>query len=119
MAKEFYTERDIEDMYKRGVRSLEVGDDVVLTELAYEKANKLGLQLAKGQTAASPVAPAKMPAAQVVKAETPCACKSEPAKPGDLEARIRIAVNAKLGADIDPALLDVIIKRVLKSTGVK
>jgi hypothetical protein len=116
MAKEFYTERDIEDMYKRGVRSLEVGDDVVLTELAYEKANKLGLQLAKGGTKETPCAPMR-PVPQVARPEAPCVCNQ--AKPGDLEARIRTAVNAKLGSDIDPALLDVIIKRVLKSTGAK
>ncbi len=45
MAKEFYTERDIEDMWKRGVMSLQMDENVVLTELAYEKAQKLGMQL--------------------------------------------------------------------------
>jgi len=35
MAKEFYTEKDIEDLFQRGVMSLEVNDNVVLTELAY------------------------------------------------------------------------------------
>ena len=34
-------------------------------------------------------------------------------------ARIREAVMARLGNQVDPALLDIIIKRVLKSTGVK
>ena len=116
MPKEFYTERDVEDLYRRGVRSIDVGDDVVLTELAYEKANKLGMQLAKASQPAPPSAP---PASQVVKTETPCPCKSEPAKPGDLHARIREAVNAKLGASIDPQLLDVIITRVLAATGAK
>ncbi len=43
MPKEFYTEKDIEDMFKRGVQSLEVSDNVVLTGLAYEKAQKLGM----------------------------------------------------------------------------
>jgi len=37
MPKEFYTERDIEDMFKRGILSLQVNDNVVLTELAYEE----------------------------------------------------------------------------------
>ena len=45
MAKTFYTEHDIEDMVKRGVQSLVLNDDVVLTELAYEKAGRLGLKL--------------------------------------------------------------------------
>jgi hypothetical protein len=39
MPKEFYTENDIEDLFNRGVRSLQITDHVVLTELAYEKAN--------------------------------------------------------------------------------
>ncbi len=42
MAKTFITERDIEDMARRGELSLTVHDDVVLTELAFEKAQKLG-----------------------------------------------------------------------------
>jgi hypothetical protein len=33
--------------------------------------------------------------------------------------RIRAAVLAQLGSQVDPALLDGIIQRVLKSTGVK
>jgi hypothetical protein len=37
----------------------------------------------------------------------------------DLSERIRIAVKQKLGDQIDTALLDRIIKRVLHSTGVK
>ena len=45
MAKTFYTEHDIEDMFKSGVTRLELSDNVVLTGLAYEKAQKLGMQL--------------------------------------------------------------------------
>ena len=37
----------------------------------------------------------------------------------ELEQRIRSAVLARLGSQVDPALLDVIIKRVLSSTGLK
>lgn len=43
MAKTFYTERDIEDLHARGVTSIEVHDDVVLTDLARERALKLSL----------------------------------------------------------------------------
>ena len=49
MAKVFYTGKDIEDMVKRGTMSLEVGDNVVLTDLAFEKARQLGLQLRRNQ----------------------------------------------------------------------
>jgi hypothetical protein len=45
MPKTFYTERDIEDLAKRGVISLVVDDDVVLTDLARDKAMRLGIEL--------------------------------------------------------------------------
>jgi hypothetical protein len=37
----------------------------------------------------------------------------------DLHVRIRSAVQARMGTSVDPELLDVIIKRVLTSTGAK
>jgi hypothetical protein len=37
----------------------------------------------------------------------------------DLSTRIRSAVLTRMGNQVDPALLDVIIARVLKSTGMK
>jgi hypothetical protein len=65
MPKTFYTERDIEDLVKQGVKSLIVDDDVVLTDLAYEKARRLGLELLRerDQPPAAPVRPyiAKIP----------------------------------------------------------
>ncbi|NUM48519.1 MAG: hypothetical protein HUU38_27755, partial [Anaerolineales bacterium] len=45
MPKTFYTERDIEDLARRGVTSITVTDDVVLTEVAREKAERLGVAL--------------------------------------------------------------------------
>ncbi len=45
MAKTFYTERDIEDMANRGVTTLAVNDNVVLTDLAREMALKRGVRL--------------------------------------------------------------------------
>ena len=118
MAKEFYTERDIEDMWKRGITSLTVTDNVVLTELAFEKAGRLGLQLVKDRPVEPPAAPVRPYLSQP---QTPAATPAAPAPAADadLAARIRAAVNARLGTQVDPALLDVIIQRVLKSTGVK
>ncbi len=127
MPKEFYTERDIEDMWKRGVMSLQMGDNVVLTDLAYEKAQRLGMQLlrpASGQR--EPVEkPIEPPAAPVrpylsqpnAPAASP-ASTPQAAEP-DLAGRIRVAVVAKMGSQVDAQLLDSIIQRVLKSTGVK
>ena len=59
MQKEFYTERDIEDMFKRGVMSLNVTENVVLTELAYEKAKRLGMQLVHSLPDNPPSAPVR------------------------------------------------------------
>jgi hypothetical protein len=42
-----------------------------------------------------------------------------PAPGGELHDRVRSAVVARLGTQVDANLLDVIIRRVLTSTGVK
>jgi hypothetical protein len=124
MPKEFYTERDIEDLFKRGVLSLNMNDNIVLTELAYEKAKRLGMKLVYGQPDTPPSAPVRpyvsQPATPAAPMPSPQA-SSVPAQKSDddLKARIRSAVLAKMGNQVDPALLDVIIDRVLKSTGIK
>ena len=117
MAKEFYTERDIEDMVKRGVTSLQLNDNIVLTELAFEKAQRLGMQLLRDRPIQPPAAPVRPYISQGLKQEQTLAVPS--VIQADLTNRIREAVNARLGAQVDPQLLDVIIQRVLKSTGVK
>jgi hypothetical protein len=117
MPKEFFTERDIEDMFKRGILSLQVTDNVVLTELAYEKANRLGIQLLRFKPVEPPAAPVRPYLSQLPKPEAAAAAPA-PAE-ADLTARIRTAVLAQLGNQVDPVLLDVIIQRVLASTGVK
>ena len=117
MAKEFYTERDIEDMFKRGILSLRVDENVVLTELAYEKAIRLGVQLIKDRPVEPPSAPVRPYISQIRQPEA--AAAQVVSADRDLTARIRAAVLAQLGGQVDPALLDVIIQRVLKSTGVK
>lgn len=118
MPKEFYTERDIEDMVKRGVMSLQLNDSVVLTELAYEKAGRLGMQLVRERPAEPPGAPVRPYLSQAQEPAVPPTAPAPTAR-ADLVARIRDAVNTRLGTPVDQALLDVIIQRVLKSTGVK
>ncbi len=133
MSKEFYTERDIEDLFKRGITSLEVNDNVALTELAYDKAGSLGLKLMRDKPDNPPgapvrpylsqkqsrgtAAPAVPVAAHITSRETgsPAGSVAE----NNLQQRIHEAVVARLGAQVDASLLDVIIKRVLASTGVK
>lgn len=121
MAKTFFTEHEIEDLFKSGVTRMEMNDNVVLTGLAYEKAQKLGMQLIQpnAQPSDAPVRPyisyATVPTAQAyVTVQTPAPVMAVPATtPVDLSARIKNAVIAKLGGQVDPALLDLIIRRVL------
>ena len=131
MPKEFYTEKDIEDLFKRGIRSLQVTENVVLTELAYEKARRLDFQLITDRADNPPAAPVRpyiseqqtprpvptiSPAAPVVEAQPkPTAAQGD----SDVEKRIRSAVIARLGNQVDAKLLDSIIHRVVKGVGLK
>ena len=145
MPKEFYTERDIEDMVKRGILSLEINDNVVLTDLAYEKANRLGMQLVQDKPEKPPGAPVRPYLSQPQSRPSPSANRApasapaesfapplrQPASGGgqngpppsqdgaDLHQRIRNAVIGRLGSQVDQKLLDVIITRVLQNTGIK
>ncbi len=122
MAKTFYTEHDIEDMVKRGTQVLTLTDDVVLTDLAYERANKLGLKLLRGNEK-PPSAPERpyvsklttKPQMDSQQASSTGTC----AQTQDLRQRVRDAVLARLGGEVDPKLLDAIIQRVLDNVGVK
>ena len=121
MPKEFYTERDIEDMFKRGVMSLNISENVVLTELAYEKANRLGLQLLRSQPDNPPSGPVRPYIAQKNTNVSPAVIGNASNEPNDkdIQSRIHAAVITRMGSQVDPELLDVIIQRVLKSTGVR
>lgn len=129
MPREFYTEDDIEDMYKRGERSLTVHDGVTLTALAYEKARQIGLTLvqASEKNPATPVRPylSQITTGNADQAETkPCNCQNtcqnpKPVITAEVKERIRSAVLNRLGSQVDAEMLDRIIDRVLSSTGVK
>ena len=128
MPKKFYTEKDIEDLFHSGTKSLQVTDEVVLTELAYEKAKRLGFQLITDRADVPPAAPVrpylseKNPAQSKPVTAFISSAESQP-KPtqsgSDIETRIRSAVIAKLGNQVDAKLLDNIIHRVVKATGLK
>lgn len=93
MAKTFYTERDIQDLVARGVTSLEVNDDVVITDLGRDEALRHGLRLEKSRPAAS------APAADETDA---------------LIHRVKAAVLARLGEQVDASTLDSVVTRVVK-----
>lgn len=150
MPKEFYTEKDIEDLFNRGIRSLQVTENVVLTELAYEKAKRLDFQLITDHADNPPAAPvrpyiserqAPRPVATIgsaapaisqsmhastalpdgsLRSHGPDALSGARAeKESDIEMRIRSAVIARLGNQVDAKLLDNIIHRVVKGVGLK
>lgn len=112
MPKEFYTERDIEDLVKRGTTSLELNDNVVLTELAFEKAQRLGLKLITAHET-PPAAPIRPYLSSGMPAALPEI--SDQSKGEELKKRVKEAVIARLGNQVDAALLDAIINRVLES----
>ena len=72
MAKIFYTERDIEDMARRGEMTLVVGDNVVLTDLAYESARRLHVELVQPHDT-PPAAPIRRPPGRPARAATAAA----------------------------------------------
>lgn len=125
MTKEFYTGKDIEDLVNRGVHELDVNDDIFLTVLAYEKAKELGLKLHK-QGSSDPSVPVRPYLSSVTSQRTNHSYSTgspshriQSSDQIDLPERIRSAVKQKLGTQIDNALLDRIIERVLHHTGVK
>lgn len=117
MAKVFYTERDIEDLARQGVKSLLVNDDVVVTDLARERARRLGVALLSERDSRPASAPARPYISEI---PSPAASAPSPTRSdsgSDLESRVFIAVKGKLGDQVDEALLRTIVKRVLKSLG--
>jgi len=131
--KQFYTVRDIEDIHAAGVVDIEIHDDVVLTDVAREKAIALGMHL-------KPVAPINngrqgpalprmavasgttKPPATGSAGLTPTAAPSAPpapsqasigAAPTDRVMKIKAAVVARLGTDKYNDLLDKIIPQVM------
>jgi hypothetical protein len=133
MPKEFYTEKDIEDLFQRGIRSLQITENVVLTELAYEKAKRLDFQLITDRAENPPAAPVRPylsePLTQKTAHAKPTVAPVSPvsmtqpqsASPNttNVEKRIRSAVLARLGNQVDSKLLDNIIHRVVKGIGLK
>ena len=131
--KQFYTVRDIEDMHAAGVVDIETHDDVVLTDVAREKAIALGMHLTPVEPATDgqqgPALPRMAAATGTTKPPaaggaglTPTAAPSAPpapsqstigAAPTDRVMKIKAAVVARLGTDKYNDLLDKIIPQVM------
>jgi len=135
--KQFYTDKDIEELFNNGVKSLRADDDVVLTDLAFEKARKLGMILEADVPPAAPVRPylSEAKPLQATPGVDPESINVPPLPLGEvakhtvgdrgegrgaaLEKRIREKVASQLGNQIEPQLLDAILKRTLRVMGMK
>jgi len=114
MGKVIYTERDIEDLAQRGTRSLMVNDDTILTDLAYEKAKRLGVEILQPNDAP--------PAAPIRPYITKSSSSQKPRSASKIDAirkNIKNAVRKRLGSQVSDELLDRIINRVAAELGIK
>ena len=119
MGKVFYTERDIDDLAANGKRSLIVNDDTVLTDLAYEKAKRLGVEILQPNDAppSAPIRPYINKTSPKPKQPLP-----KPQISSDIEAirkNVKSAVRTRLGNKVSEELLDRIIDRVAAELGLK
>lgn len=110
MAKIFYTERDIDDLKARGVESVDITDNVILTELAVERAMKYGIKLNRRELS-SPQA-SYSPSVNTY-AAYPREAPRGSASDSELKQKIKAAVLARLNGQVDERLLDAVIARVL------
>ena len=110
MAKIFYTERDIDNLKARGVDSIDVNDNIVLTDLAVERAMKYGIKLNRRELS-SPQA-SYSPSVNTY-AAYPREVPRESVSDAELKQKIKAAVLARLNGQVDEKLLDAVIARVL------
>jgi hypothetical protein len=110
MPKIFYTERDIDEMKARGVTSLDITDNVVITELALERAMKYDMKINRGDSSSAPKA--SFSGSVNLVAAYP---RADSAGDAELKEKIKSAVLAKLDGQVDTAVLDAVISRVVSS----
>ncbi len=119
MPRIFYTERDIEDLAKRGVTEIEVNDSVYITDVARELMDRLGIKrrVTRGAAATSSVL-ASPDVANLHKSAPPSATPSTSLTPGEREQvieKVKSGVIARLGPGVDAAVVDQVVKRVVSA----
>lgn len=113
---QFYTERDIIDMVRAGVRSLSLVEDDRITDVARERALKEGMHLDRPPSEAAKRPEYHVPGGKGSSARpTATGAGSDRA---DVETRVKAAVVARLGDAVDPRLVQDIVHRVLDQLGV-
>jgi hypothetical protein len=113
MPKIFYTERDIDDMKVRGVTALDITENVVITDLALERAMKYDMKINRAERSAAPKASFSPSVNLSVSSVHTMASRSS--SDSELKDKIRSAVLAKLDGQVDMVLLDAVISRVISS----
>lgn len=110
MPKIFYTERDIDELKARGITSIDLTDNVVITDLALERAMRYEMKINRVEHAApkATYSPSVNTHAAYQR-EAP----RESASDAELKQKIKSMVLAKLDGQVDGALLDAVITRVL------
>lgn len=98
MAKTIYTERDVEDLARRGVKEIAMTDEIYLTDSARERAEKLGIALR-----AAPTPAARTDALPGVPRENV----------EQVVSQVKADVIAKLGPGVDAAVIERIVRRVV------
>jgi hypothetical protein len=110
MTKIFYTERDIDDMKARGITSIELTDNIVMTDLALERAMRYEMKVNRSEYSAPKATYSpSVNSHAAYQREAP----HDNASDGELKQKIKSLVLAKLDGQVDGALLDAVITRVL------
>jgi hypothetical protein len=113
MGRTFYTERDIEDLAKRGIGEIEFNDGVYITDLAREKMEMLAIKTKavppKSATSSPPLTPSAAPA---VSPSAPVGSLSDDERHQVID-KVKSGVIARLGPGVDMALVDTIVRRVV------
>jgi hypothetical protein len=110
MPKIFYTERDIDDLKARGITSIDLTDNVVITDLALERAMRYEMKINRVEHAApKAIYSPSVNTHAAYQREAP----RESASDAELKQKIKSMVLAKLDGQVDGALLDAVITRVL------
>lgn len=112
MPKTFITERDVDDLKARGVTSIDVNSNVVMTDLAVERAFRHGIKINRAEHNAPPKAsfsPSVNTYASKPMERTPSAPDAE------MIAKVKSAVLARLEGQVDAVLLDAVITKVVSA----
>ncbi len=123
MSRTFYTERDIEDMAKRGVTEIEINDSVYITDVAREMMDKLGIK--RKVTNGAPASSSVLKSPDVANLHVPTLAAAtvpssvsvdgglDAAEKQEVIAKVKSGVIARLGPSVDVNVVEQIVRRVV------